>query len=105
MIHIWFVLKMFFGRIKEHWGTPNYGTRQAWHTIPKGRREGPINTMVRHHVRLLVYPICFVGSVNPSHGGPKCRNLYSDPHTRKDGMIHHTDCTPTEREFGLHLFS
>jgi hypothetical protein len=41
------------------------------------------------------YDLCLVGLVYPSHGESKHQRLYSDPHTRKDVTIHHSDCMPT----------
>jgi hypothetical protein len=66
--------------------------------IAIGRRRVVVNIMVCQHVRSLAYFNCFVGPVNPNRGGPHHRSLYSNPHTGKDGTIHHTRCMPTHVE-------
>jgi hypothetical protein len=47
-----------------------------------------------HRVRSQMYPHCFVGPVNPSHGGCQHQSLFNGPHIGKDAIIHHTECLP-----------
>jgi hypothetical protein len=76
--------------------SPNHVRTRVWHTEGAPRSLYQHDDMPPHTAQ--VYPCCLVGPVNPSHGGPQHRSLYSNPHIGKDGTIHHTGCMPMHPE-------
>ena len=58
-------------------------------------QDGILLVRFQPYVRSLAHHVCLVGPVNPGHVGPKHQSLYGNPHTGKDGTLHHTGCAPT----------